>query len=134
MTSCFQVVPCLESIIQGVNFCKKDFLQKEKTTTTTHIPLYIKVLLKINEEYMYITGLVSWLTNGWTWTRLLLIKLTNCELAIPNSNEMAIYLSCYFKKCSVNPITPMSDQDRISPYNINTTSSRKVIRIKKNIN
>ena len=25
----------------------------------------------------------------------------------------------------------MSDQDRISPYNINTISSRKVIRIKK---
>ena len=33
-----------------------------------------------------------------------------------------------------NPLTPTSDQDRISPYNINTTSSRQVIRIKKNIN
>ena len=32
-----------------------------------------------------------------------------------------------------NPLTPMSDQDRISPYNINTISSRKVMRIKKNI-
>ena len=28
----------------------------------------------------------------------------------------------------------MSDQDRISPNNINTTSSRQVIRIKKDIN
>ena len=36
-------------------------------------------------------------------------------------------------KC-LNPITPMSDQDRISPYNINTISSRQVMRIKKNIN
>ena len=27
----------------------------------------------------------------------------------------------------------MSDQVRISPYNINTISSRKVMRIKKNI-
>ena len=26
----------------------------------------------------------------------------------------------------------MSDQDRISPYNINTTSSRQVMRMKKN--
>ena len=26
----------------------------------------------------------------------------------------------------------MSDHDRISPYNINTVSSRQVIRIKKN--
>ena len=31
----------------------------------------------------------------------------------------------------VNPLTPMSDQDRISPYNINTESSRQVRRIKK---
>ena len=36
-------------------------------------------------------------------------------------------------KGRVNPLTPMSDQSRISPYNINT-SFRKVMRIKKNIN
>ena len=34
----------------------------------------------------------------------------------------------------VNPLTPMSDQDRISPYNINIISCRQVMRIKKNIN
>ena len=34
----------------------------------------------------------------------------------------------------INSLTSMSDQDRISPYNINTTSSRQVMRIKKNIN
>ena len=28
----------------------------------------------------------------------------------------------------------MCDQDRISPYNINTVSSRKVIRVNQNIN
>ena len=28
-------------------------------------------------------------------------------------------------------LTPMSDQDRISPYNFNTLSSRQVMRIKK---
>ena len=33
-----------------------------------------------------------------------------------------------------NPLTPISDQDRISPYNINTISTRKVMKIKKNIN
>ena len=32
-----------------------------------------------------------------------------------------------------NPVIPMSDQDRISPYNINTILSRRVMRIKKNI-
>ena len=30
-----------------------------------------------------------------------------------------------------NPLTPMSDQERISPYNITTESSRQVRRIKK---
>ena len=38
------------------------------------------------------------------------------------------------RKGIVNPLTPMTDQDRISPYNINTISSRQVMRINKNIN
>ena len=32
----------------------------------------------------------------------------------------------------LKPFTPMSDQDRISPYNINTIASRQVMRIDKN--
>ena len=32
------------------------------------------------------------------------------------------------------PLTPMCDQDRISPYNINTILSRQVMKIKENIN
>ena len=38
------------------------------------------------------------------------------------------------KHQSLNPFTPTSDQDRISPYNINTISSRQVMRIEKNVN
>ena len=34
----------------------------------------------------------------------------------------------------VNLFTATSDQDRISPYNVNTISSRQVMRIEKNIN
>ena len=30
-----------------------------------------------------------------------------------------------------DPLTPMSDQDKFSPCNINTISSRQVLRIKK---
>ena len=41
----------------------------------------------------------------------------------------------FFLKLSLfNPFTPMNDQDRISPYNINTISTREVMRIKENIN
>ena len=34
----------------------------------------------------------------------------------------------------LNPLPPMSDQQRSSPYNINTISSIKVMGIKSNIN
>ena len=34
----------------------------------------------------------------------------------------------------INPLTSVGDQDRISPYYINTISCRQVMRIKKNIN
>ena len=33
------------------------------------------------------------------------------------------------KLCYVNPLTPMSDQDKISPYNINTISRIEEMRI-----
>ena len=33
--------------------------------------------------------------------------------------------------CPISPLTPISDQERTSPYNINTESSRQVGRIKK---
>ena len=34
----------------------------------------------------------------------------------------------------IKPLTPVSDKDRISPYNLNDTiTSRQVTRIKKNI-
>ena len=34
----------------------------------------------------------------------------------------------------LNPLTPMSDQNRISPYNIEIKSNRQMLRIKENIN
>ena len=37
-------------------------------------------------------------------------------------------------KIAINPLTPMSDQDRISPFKINTISSKQVMRIRKSIN
>ena len=40
-----------------------------------------------------------------------------------------------FEVCNCfNPFTPTSDQDRISPYSVNTISSRQVMRIEENIN
>ena len=50
---------------------------------------------------------------------------------------------CQFKELVENypislsqckPLTPISDQDKISPHNIKTISSRQVMTIKKNFN
>ena len=49
-------------------------------------------------------------------------KQTNKQTQIVDNLNQTIY-----------PLTPTSDQDRISPYNIITISSRQVMRIKKNI-
>ena len=40
----------------------------------------------------------------------------------------------FLHRGSLNPLTAMGDQHRISPYNINTISSRQVRRIERNIN
>ena len=39
-----------------------------------------------------------------------------------------------FSSLNALPLSKRSDQDRISPYTISITSSRQVMRIKKNIN
>ena len=49
-------------------------------------------------------------------------KQTNKQTQIVDNLNQTIY-----------PLTPTSDQDRISPYNIITISSRQVMRIQKNI-
>ena len=41
---------------------------------------------------------------------------------------------CNILMIPLHPLTPMGGQDRISPYRINTISSRRVVRIKKYIN
>ena len=43
-------------------------------------------------------------------------------------------ISMHIEENLFNPLTPISDQDRISPNNINTISSRQEMRTKKNIN
>ena len=51
---------------------------------------------------------------------------------IPNYCSFFHLSSCAIQSLRLfgfNPFTPMRDQDRISPYNINTTSSGQVMRI-----
>ena len=44
------------------------------------------------------------------------------------------FLLSLYGKYFLNPFNAVNDQERISPYNISTISSRQVMRIQKNIN
>ena len=55
--------------------------------------------------------------------------------AVTFCNELVLKrTNCNREGSQLNPSTPMSDQDRISLYNINTKSRRQVMRTKKSIN
>ena len=69
---------------------------------------------------------------------------TFSSLAIQEPSWLTIFSLRYFfffnqtqpniSWASFNPVSSTSDLDRISPYTVNTVSSREVMRIKKNIN
>ena len=48
-----------------------------------------------------------------------------------NSRTVLRLLYLFYNKESIYPLTPLSDQDRISPNNISTISTRQVMRLKK---
>ena len=56
----------------------------------------------------------------------------------PKNRMVCVCLVVFFLffLCSnfpINPLTPMSDQERISPYKVNAISSRQVMKIEKNL-
>ena len=67
------------------------------------------------------------------WVHLYSPKKVN-ETSVPSStgHRKLQLLFNYFLK--LDRLTPVSDQDRTSPYYINTISCRQVMRIKKNTN
>ena len=65
-------------------------------------------------------------------------KILSCKYDLKKEGKKKIFLvgqHCEnLKPWTFNPLTPTSDQDRISPHNINSISSRQVMRITKNMN
>ena len=64
-----------------------------------------------------------------TWDMVVKRSRSTCRAIMktfftPSFNRISLPCSS-----TLNPFTPTSDQDRISPYNINTISSRQVMRI-----
>ena len=78
--------------------------------------LLLLLLLFCSYSWMCICG--NWSDENKSKTK----KTLDCEMMDVSSFFVLI------------PLIPVSDQDRFSPYFINTISSRQVMRIKKNIN
>ena len=58
-------------------------------------------------------------------------RITKDDIGKPENFQWA---DLWIVNLPFNLLTPISDQDRISPYNVNAISGRQVMRIKKNIN
>ena len=58
-------------------------------------------------------------------------RITKDDIGKPENFQWA---DLWIVNLPFNPLTPISDQDRISPYNVNAISGRQVMRIKKTIN
>ena len=104
----------------------------------------------VGDNSLYIYYIYMCVIQGWYYKK----KLEAYRFNLQQSHEqiptnMAIYMIKIYKcenvsiSCkkgqlnennSLNPLTPISDKDRISPYSIYTTSGRQVMRIKENIN
>ena len=65
---------------------------------------------------------------------LLLFLVNNIQPKAVMINSICLQYLEFEHPLTFNTFTPTSDQDRISPDNINTISSRQVMRIGKNIN
>ena len=83
-------------------------------------------------EIFFVNNFQCWIPLGWSILGPGAFFLTNYD------SYMVLYFMsnklCNFNENLFNLLTPMSDQGRISPYNINTISCWQVMRIKKNIN
>ena len=93
--------------------------------------IYIYIYISRNTPLPYHSGTVS------SWTYPLLILSLPMPTYILQSMKTVDMISCHSKVQTsepFNPLTPMSDQDWISPYYFKPTSSRQVMRIKKDIN
>ena len=67
-------------------------------------------------------------------SQLFLSVLAHSSVSVVDDGEDAHLSRNYSFLRFLNPFTPIGDQDRISPYNINTISCRQVMRINTNTN
>ena len=120
--SCIQVTKWSSRVSCNWRNCGKSSFNPLYSIYILHTPLQMFLLILTRRIDMKIK------TSKAAIISFILIILMN-GLAVLLWGELRYRLLLGF-----SPLTPMSDQDRISPYNINTVSSRQVMRIEKNIN
>ena len=70
----------------------------------------------------------------WLFTVFIDSSLRGVVLLLDGSGVICKKTIMTWRKFWINPLTPVSDQERISPHSFNAPSSRQVMRIKKNSN
>ena len=96
-----------------------------------YLYIYIIIYISCNTPLPYHSSTVS------SWTYPLLLLSLPMPTYILQSMKTVDMISCHSKVQTsepLHPLTPMSDQDWISPYYFKPTSSKQVMRVKKDIN
>ena len=100
----------------------------------------IKIKVCLSRERMEIKNgfyvNVSWGGGGWLAINIPQeeVKTNYAKTNYWTLMNLSKLLQVTRRKFLFNPLIPVSDQDRISPYYIYTISCRHVMRIKKNVN
>ena len=92
--------------------------------------IYIYIYISCNTPLPYHSSTVS------SWTYPLLLLSLPMPTYILQSMKTVDMISCHSKVQTSKPfypLTPMSDQDWISPYYFKPTSSKQVMRVKKDL-
>ena len=104
--------------------------KKERKSSRRNSPLSSQSILTAHQRWQ----LSNQVTNKANYLRIFPVRCQHRGLKISDST---LYVDARSinqeKKRHVNPLTPTSDQDIISPCNINTVSNRQVMRINKHI-
>ena len=64
---------------------------------------------------------ITYIQPSYIKNKLIQLFLTNTPLSVLSYKPLS---HSWYNDIMVNPLTPMSDHDRISPYNINAISTR----------
>ena len=122
-------IPSIEyEYFQIVLFCQfllckfSTYNLRKQILTQTHLNIFPNLII-------IETDIIAHITYIYDYLHFIFKETISCGIGWQRDSHL---IGAWI--CQLNPLTSMSDQDRTSPYNIDTISSRQVMRIKKNLN